>query len=630
MFEHRPSVLEAGLRSRLGSRPPGLVVRRSWPVPVVLVPPVGGWRPVTPERLIGPVRLARTADPDVRPAAPGPDAPVPDALGFEAPVPGAPGPGAGGSLGEDVLAAFRSGLDADAALLDTARSAQRVIGAAQAEQARALAALAARRPATLDLPDDAVGAQARDSRARRPDALTAVSEFCVDEVAAGMTLPPQRAERLLTECVLLVERLPLVLAALADGRITWDHVRVACDLLGGLSAELRDRAQADLLGRATGRTASDWRQVVRRWVLEADAEAITRRVAQAVRDRTVAVHPGADGMATLAATLPLPVARAVEDSLRRAARAARTADDQRSAGERMADCLVAFVLDPGAHGLTAVQAELTVVVALQTLLGDDEPGEVSGDVVPAAMVRDLLRSLGLLPEPGKPDGRARDDDTSDDTCDDTRDEGTRADDDAGADTVGALLARRRTAGTGLAGVPRIAVVDERTGELAALTDVAGLRRAAREGAGLGPPPPTDGYRPGALLDAFIRLRDRRCRFPGCRVRAGVCDVDHQQPFAQGGPTAECNLACLCTHHHRLSHQAPGWTLSRDGDGTGLTWTTPTGRTVTTRPPPVLGLVEEPDEVGTGGAAPAAATARHRRDAVRDLAARAAAEDPPPF
>jgi hypothetical protein len=80
----------------------------------------------------------------------------------------------------------------------------------------------------------------------------------------------------------------------------------------------------------------------------------------------------------------------------------------------------------------------------------------------------------------------------------------------------------------------------------------------------------------------VRLRDRRCRFPGCRTRARCCDLDHQLPHPHG-PTAHDNLACLCEHHHRLSHQAPGWRLHRDGDG-GLVWTLPSGLSITTRPP----------------------------------------------
>ena len=50
-----------------------------------------------------------------------------------------------------------------------------------------------------------------------------------------------------------------------------------------------------------------------------------------------------------------------------------------------------------------------------------------------------------------------------------------------------------------------------------------------------------------------------------------------------GPTAHDNLACLCEHHHRLSHQAPGWRLHRDADGS-LVWTLPGGRTISTYPP----------------------------------------------
>ena len=80
----------------------------------------------------------------------------------------------------------------------------------------------------------------------------------------------------------------------------------------------------------------------------------------------------------------------------------------------------------------------------------------------------------------------------------------------------------RTAGGALAERPRIALVDALTGALVSLTDLPGLTRAARDGTALGAPPPTDGYRPGAALDRFIRHRDRRCRFPGCRLLVSKC------------------------------------------------------------------------------------------------------------
>ncbi|MGY2002031.1 DUF222 domain-containing protein [Blastococcus sp. SYSU DS1024] len=160
----------------------------------------------------------------------------------------------------------------------------------------------------------------------------------------------------------------------------------------------------------------------------------------------------------------------------------------------------------------------------------------------------------------------------------------------------------RTGGGGLADRPRIAVVDELTGALLALTDAPELRRLAacadaacrRDPArcdhdlsgrpGLGPPPPTDGYRPSAALDRHLRARDRRCRFPGCRrpvPRGG--ELDHDRPYPDG-PTAATNLVGYCTSHHRGKHQAPGWPHELAPDGT-LTVTTPTGLVAWTSPPP---------------------------------------------
>jgi len=143
------------------------------------------------------------------------------------------------------------------------------------------------------------------------------------------------------------------------------------------------------------------------------------------------------------------------------------------------------------------------------------------------------------------------------------------------------------------------VVEQISGQLLALTTGAEIRRTAvcgrpacrtgeqpcthpPSGAGLGPPSPTPGYTPSAQLQRFVRARDRRCRFPGCRAAATRCDLDHNRPWPAGATSAG-NLCCLCRHHHRLSHQAPGWTMHRLNDG-GLRWTLPGGRQITTHPP----------------------------------------------
>lgn len=159
----------------------------------------------------------------------------------------------------------------------------------------------------------------------------------------------------------------------------------------------------------------------------------------------------------------------------------------------------------------------------------------------------------------------------------------------------------RTGGGGLVDRPRIAVVDALAGTLLALTDAPALRRLAscdRSGCtrrtrpcthdltgrpGLTLPPPTDGYRPSTELDRYVRARDRRCRFPGCRHPVpGGGELDHNRPWPHG-PTTASNLTGYCTRHHRGKHQAPGWNHHLHPDGR-LTLTTPTGLTTTTTPP----------------------------------------------
>jgi hypothetical protein len=134
-------------------------------------------------------------------------------------------------------------------------------------------------------------------------------------------------------------------------------------------------------------------------VLRADASAATRRLAAAIRDRQVRVFPGKDGMASWLATMTAPVALACHNALRQYADACTTPDDPRTVDQRMVDCLTDLILRPGETGLPPVQAQLTVVASVDTLRGGDEPGDVDGHRIPAALVRELAYALGLLPRP---------------------------------------------------------------------------------------------------------------------------------------------------------------------------------------------------------------------------------------
>ncbi|MFN8088040.1 MAG: DUF222 domain-containing protein [Mycobacterium sp.] len=93
-----------------------------------------------------------------------------------------------------------------------------------------------------------------------------------------------------------------------------------------------------------------------------------------------------------------------------------------------------------------------------------------------------------------------------------------------------------------------------------------------------------GYRPSAALAEFVRCRDLTCRFPNCDRPAEVCDLDHAVPFPCG-PTHPSNLRLLCRHHHLLKtfwSGPAGWSDRQFADGT-IEWTSPTGRTYTTKP-----------------------------------------------
>jgi len=92
-------------------------------------------------------------------------------------------------------------------------------------------------------------------------------------------------------------------------------------------------------------------------------------------------------------------------------------------------------------------------------------------------------------------------------------------------------------------------------------------------------------RPDTATTRRVQARNPRCVFPGCRMPARRCDLDHLEAFADGGVTCECNLAPLCRFHHDSGKHRFGWRYQRLPDGDYL-WTSPLGRRYLTsgRPP----------------------------------------------
>jgi hypothetical protein len=87
------------------------------------------------------------------------------------------------------------------------------------------------------------------------------------------------------------------------------------------------------------------------------------------------------------------------------------------------------------------------------------------------------------------------------------------------------------------------------------------------------------YVPSRKLKHLLRARTQTCTAPACNAQARYCDIDHTVPYPDG-PTCECNTNPKCRRHHRTK-QAPGWNATQPAPDTS-TWTTPSGRTHSTR------------------------------------------------
>ncbi len=84
----------------------------------------------------------------------------------------------------------------------------------------------------------------------------------------------------------------------------------------------------------------------------------------------------------------------------------------------------------------------------------------------------------------------------------------------------------------------------------------------------------------------IELRDRVCVFPGCRMPATDCDIDHTKTWADTRRTNTHDSAPVCRHDHTGRHSF-GWTYQRI-DGGDYLWTSRLGHSYTKSgrsPPP---------------------------------------------
>jgi len=370
------------------------------------------------------------------------------------------------------------------------------------------------------------------------------------ELACALRVPETTLASRLTRITML-EAFPKLSEAARSGLVSGWHLDVVLETFRGVSdpAALA-AADAALVERALTRTAPELRAAARRWRARHVPRTQEQRRAN-LAGRHVSITPADEDMVWLTALVPAVAGVAIDrrlDAVAVAAAAAGGSDagdgpDGRSHTQRRADAFVDLLLDPASFGdLPTGPAAAGDRQDCRRDQGDgpvehadDAPAPVPGWVFgvrpEVVLTIPVLSLLGRSDEPAELEGFGPID----------------------LDTARLLAAAAPS-------FTRV-LTDPHTGA------VLSVGRAR--------------YRIPADLRRAVQLRDRTCRFPGCRRRAKGCDVDHTKAWQHGGATDICNLACLCRRHHSLKHEMR-WQVRQQSGGV-LEWTSTLGRHYTTEP-----------------------------------------------
>jgi hypothetical protein len=349
------------------------------------------------------------------------------------------------------------------------------------------------------------------------------------QIALARRESPARGSRLLGLAKTLTG-MPHTFAAFRSGLL--NEWRVTLVVRETICLSPGDRAGVDEeLGADTG--ALDGRgdkaivAAVRAAAYRRDPASVAKRAARAATERSVSLRPAPDTMTYLTALLPVAQGVAAYTALTKDADTARSAGDERSRGQVMADTLVERVTGtPG--GISGVQIQL--VMTDRTLLqADAEPARLPGyGTVPAAAARDIALSPAAT---GTTEDRA---------------------DIAGRHDLDLWVRRLYTAPA--------------TGELVAMDSKARFFPAG--------------------LKRFLQIRDHTCRTPYCD--APIRHHDHITAWHDDGPTSARNGQGLCEACNHTK-ETPGWTAKAvAGPRHTVATCTPTGHTYHSTAPPLPG------------------------------------------
>ncbi|PNH80461.1 HNH endonuclease signature motif containing protein [Arthrobacter sp. AFG20] len=362
------------------------------------------------------------------------------------------------------------------------------------------------------------------------------------EVAGALTVSEGSAARLLSEGAVLRTDLPLTLAALGAGMLSWQHAKIMCDETDGLAPEVAAAFEAHFLDpdapnpargcRAGELTPGRFRAKARYWRERHHPVSIETRHAKSVKDRRLEYVPDRDGMAWLSAYLPADQAAGIWDRTTAAARAMQGPTESRTLTQLRVDAAATWMLGPSQRvdgaPVDPTAALPAVSLTADSVLADEVPA--GGVPSPAAQVLVTVPAfslLGLTEEPATLDGYG---------------------------PIPPSMGRRL-------------VADGATSFLRVLTD-------PRDGAPL--EIGRTSYRLTKPMRQWLRLRDAKCTFPNCNNHSLDNDADHILAWADGGGTGVTNLGQPCPKHHRLKHTTAWRPVGATRDAPPG-WISPSGR-----------------------------------------------------
>ena len=376
------------------------------------------------------------------------------------------------------------------------------------------------------------------------------------QLALVLRCSPSRGDAFRHLATVLTDQMPHTLHALTQGVIGQYHAQVAVTATSGLPVGVREHVDEVLAPDLASLTPKQLGAACRRVAAGVDAAGVVAKINQAVGSRRVTVRPVPDGLAYLSVVGPLAEVVGAYATLRRDAHTIIGGQDPTEGA--------------GGRGLGAVMADLALRRLSGRAVGEGQPVMVDLVITDRSLlgVGDPTRSVT---EPANVPG------------------------------YGPIPVEAAWAWLGDPGTPA------RIRRL--FTSVDGRDLVAMESRARG--------FTGALA-GMIRLRDQSCAAPWCD--APIRDIDHTHPYRDGGATSYVNGEGLCRRCNDTKEQ-PGWHVhthpdtqangapqssTPNPDQTGhaqagttrrTTWTTPTGHTHTTSPPPLLGPGWHPPQPG---------------------------------